>query len=90
MKLEPVENVYGPLTGDPIQDEQMLFDAIATVVDKIDQTSYTGSIKIEDEPFALGYSPEVRTLMSISERLGIVFDYLYADGSDDVFIIVYE
>ena len=90
MRIEPVKNVFGPLTGNGILDEQMLFDAIATVVDKIDQTSYTGSIKIEDEPSALGYSPEVRTLTSISDRLGIAFDYLYADGSENVFIIVYE
>ena len=89
-RIEPVENVYGPLTGDFIQDEQILFDAIATVVDKRNQTSYTGSIKIKDKPYALGLSPEVRTLMGISEGLGIVFDYLHADASDDVFIIVYE
>ena len=88
--MEPVKNVFGPLTDNDIEDEQLLFDAIATVVDKKNQTSYTGSIKIKDKPYALGLSPEVRTLIGIAEDSGIVFDYLYADASDDVFIIVYE
>lgn len=88
--MEPVKNVFGPLTDNDIVDEQILFDAIATVVDKKNQTSYAGSIKIKDEPYALGFSPEVRTLAGIAEGLGIVFDYLYANVSDDVFIIVYE
>lgn len=90
MRIEPVKNVFGPLTDNDIKDEQILFDAIATVVDKRNQTSIAGSIKIKDKPYALGFSPEVRTLIGISEGLGIVFDYLYADSSDVVYVIVYE
>ena len=87
---EPVRNVFGPLTGDAIQDEQLMFDALALSIDKKNQTCYTGNYQIDQEPYALGRSPLVSTLVSIAEHSGIVFDYLYADGSENVFIIVYE
>ena len=89
-RIEPVKNVYGPLTGDFIQDEQLMFDALALSIDKKNQTCYTGNYQIDQEPWALGRSPLVSTLVSIAEHSGIVFDYLYADGSENVFIIVYE